>query len=276
MERATDAPPTGRYVFRARAVSIYVARRVWRFPVRQAQRHGAGGRDKKIMSRSLRALALAVAGICFCAAPALAEMQISVYGGANWNFNSDVNLRGSAIGNDDRSMDWEGGSLGMPPYWGVRGTYWLSKSSSWGFALEYTHQKAIADLDFATDPTYSHLEFTDGNNLVMLEVLYRFSPMMNGTLVPYIGAGVGVTVPHVEVTLKTEPPDRTFEYQCCGAAAQIMAGLEYKLTNAWSLFTEAKLSYSHISGDLDGGGSLETDLWSPAVAVGLTYRFPGN
>jgi lipid A oxidase len=148
----------------------------------------------------------------------------------------------------------------------------LSKTSNWGFAIDYTHQKALADIDFRSDPTFDRLEFTDGNNLVILEALYRFSPMMNGTLVPYVGAGVGVTIPHVEVTLDN-PSSKTFEYQCCGFAAQILGGLEYKLNDTWSLFTEARLSYSRIDADLNGGGSLETDLWSPAVAVGLTYRF---
>jgi lipid A oxidase len=225
------------------------------------------------MSRSLRAVALAFAGVCVCSAPALAEMQISVYGGANWNFSSDVSLSAPS-GSDERSFDWEGGVFAMPPYWGVRGTYWLGKTSPWGFAIDYTHQKATADLD-ASDP-YTRLEFTDGNNLLIFEVLYRFNPMMRGALVPYVGAGIGVTIPHVEVTLKADPSNETFEYQCCGAAAQILAGLEYKLNDTWSLFTEAKLSYSHISADLSGGGQLETDLWSPAIALGLTYRFPGN
>jgi lipid A oxidase len=233
------------------------------------------------MSGKLRAVAqavaVAVAGACFCSLPALAETQISVYGGANWNFGSDVKITRPGYvggGSETRSIDWDGGSFEMPPYWGVRGTYWLSKSSNWGFALDYTHQKAIADLNYGSPAEeFSHLEFTDGNNLVLLEALYRFSPMMNGTLVPYVGAGMGVTVPHVEVTFRGHEDTRTFEYQCCGLAAQIMAGLEYKLNDTWSLFTEAKLSYSHIDADLKGGGSLETDLWSPAVAVGLTYRF---
>ena len=229
------------------------------------------------MSRSLRAVALAVAGVCISSVPALAEMQVSVYGGANWNFSSDVKLSGApGLADDNRSVDWDGASFGMPPYWGVRGTYWLSKSSSWGFAIDYTHQKASADINFGADDTYDRLEFTDGNNLVMFEVLYRFNPMMKGALVPYVGAGAGLTIPHVEVTLDPPNSTRTFEYQCCGAAAQILAGLEYKLNGTWSLFTEAKLSYSHVSADLNGGGELETDLWSPAVAVGLTYRFPGN
>jgi lipid A oxidase len=225
------------------------------------------------MSRSLRAVALAIAGVCFCSVPALAEMQFSVYGGANWNFDSDVKLRDSAVGDADRSVSWDGESFELPPYWGIRGTYWLSKGSPWGFAIDFTHQKAAADIDFANDDKFDRLEFTDGNNLLIFEVLYRFNPMMNGTLVPYVGAGVGVAIPHVEVTL--EDVDKTFEYQCCGPAAQILAGLEYKLDQTWSLFAEAKLSYSHIDADLEGGGSLETDLWSPAIAIGLTYRF-GN
>jgi lipid A oxidase len=221
------------------------------------------------MSRSLRAVALAVAGVWACSQPALAETQISVFGGANWNFSSDV----KATGVPEYSVDWEGRSFEMPPYWGVRGTYWLNPKSSWGFAIDYAHAKAAADLDGPAGQTYDRLEFTDGNNLLFLEVLYRFSPAMNGTLVPYVGAGAGVTIPHVEVTFR-ESGDRTYEYQLAGPAAQILAGLEYKLNERWSLFTEAKLAYSHIEADLDGGGTLETDLWSPQLAIGVTYRFP--
>jgi lipid A oxidase len=226
------------------------------------------------MNRSLQAVAVVFVGACFWTLPAHAETQISVYGGANSNFGSDMSVHSPNVagGHETRSIDWDGEPGEMPPYWGVRGTYWLSKTSNWGFAIDYTHQKAIADINYKTDE-FSHLEFTDGNNLVLFEALYRFNPLMHGTLVPYVGAGVGVTVPHVEVTFRGHDDTSTFEYQCCGPAAQILAGLEYKLNEQWSLFTEAKLSYSHIDADLRDGGSLETDLWSPQVAIGLTYRF---
>jgi lipid A oxidase len=226
------------------------------------------------MTRRVSAVGVVIAGLYLGALPALSETQISVYGGANWNLGSTVTLDAPGPVNDQRSVDWEGGSFGMPPYWGVRGVYWLGRASNWGFAIDYTHQKAIAEIDFANDGTYDRLEFTDGNNLVIFEVLYRFSPTMNGALVPYLGVGAGVTIPHVEVTL--DNGSKTFQYQLAGPAAQVLAGLEYKLSESWSLFTEAKLSYSHISADLNGGGRLETDLWSPQLAIGLTYRFPGN
>lgn len=221
------------------------------------------------MSRRLWAAGAAIAGLCLCPLAAFSETQISVFGGANWNLSSTVTLDAPGK-HDERSVDWDGASFTMPPYWGVRGTYWLGRN--WGLAIEYSHSKAIANVDFANDPTYERLEFTDGNNLLLFEVLYRFSPMMNGTLVPYVGAGAGVTIPHVEVTLNAGT--KTYEYQLAGPAAQILAGLEYKLNRSWSLFTEFKLGYSDISADLTGGGQLETDLWSPQLAIGLSYRFP--
>jgi lipid A oxidase len=209
---------------------------------------------------------VALAGLSFCALPVSAETQISVFGGANWNFSSDVTTTGVGT----HSVDWDGESFEMPPYWGVRGVYWMSPSSNWGFGIDYVHAKAAADLDGIPGTPYDRLEFTDGLNLLMLDVLYRFSPAMNGTLVPYVGAGVGLAIPHVEVTIGAS---ETYEYQLTGAAAQVLAGLEYKLDKSWSLFTEARLSYAHIEADLTGGGTLETDLVSPQIAVGLTYRF---
>jgi lipid A oxidase len=215
---------------------------------------------------------VAVAGFCLCPPAAVSETQISVFGGINWNFGSTVTVNAPGVpgGHDERSVDWDGGSFEMPPYWGVRATYWLGKH--WGLAVDFIHTKALADINFAADPVYDRLEFTDGNNLLLFEVLYRFNPTMNGALVPYIGAGVGVTIPHVEVTF--DSGSKTYEYQLAGPAVQILAGLEYKLSPTWSLFTELKLGYSHISADLKGGGQLETDLWSPQLALGATYRFP--
>ena len=173
----------------------------------------------------------------------------------------------------ERSVDWDGNSFEMPPYWGVRGTYWLGRASPWGVAIELTHTKAAADLDFATDPTYSRLEFTDGNNLLTVNLLYRFNSVLNGTLMPYAGAGLGVAIPHVEVVLKAFPDQKTFEYQLAGAAAQALVGFEYRLNESWSLFSEVKLSYSHLNADLAGGGQITTHLWSPQLALGLSYRF---
>jgi hypothetical protein len=87
--------------------------------------------------------------------------------------------------------------------------------------------------------------------------LYRFGPIGDGRLLPYVGL---VAIPHVEVKLKAFPAQDTSEYQFAGGAAQVLGGLEYRLDDAWSLFAEGKLSYSHLATELEGGGTLKTFL----------------
>ncbi|MBV1693895.1 MAG: outer membrane beta-barrel protein [Hyphomicrobiales bacterium] len=206
------------------------------------------------------------------AAAARAETQISVYGGLNENFKSQGTLSKGTL-TDTRDFDWQGKSFEMPPYWGVRATHWFGNMSNWGIALDYVHSKAYANVNFATDPVYSHLEFTDGNNIVTLNAMYRFQPVWNGQGVPYVGVGAGVAIPHVEVWLKAFPTQNTWEYQLAGGAAQVLGGLEYKFDRNWSAFAEARLMYSHLATDLNGGGQFKTYLWSPAFSLGLSYRF---
>jgi lipid A oxidase len=217
-------------------------------------------------------VAAAAALLAIGSAPAAAEMQVGVYGGMNANFSSPATLHKDGL-SDSRTMDWEGRSFQMPPYWGAQAIYWLNRGAGWGVGLDYTHSKAYAPLNFATDPVYRHLEFTDGNNLVLLNLMYRFAPIADGRLLPYIGIGGGVAIPHVEVKLKAFPGQDTWEYQLAGGAGQVLGGFEYQLGNSWSLFTEGKLSYSHLATDLEGGGHLKTYLWSPQLLLGVSYRF---
>lgn len=216
---------------------------------------------------ALAALALAI----ITTTPARAEVQIQAYGGLNENFSSDVTVRKGAV-DHSRSVDWDGKSFALPPYWGVRGIYWFDAHPNWGVAVDYMHAKAYGKINFATDPVYSKLEFTDGNNILTANLMYRFGDA-GQRFRPYMGAGLGLAIPHVEVGLKAFPAQETLEYQVTGLAALALVGLEYQLTPRWSAFIEGKLSYTRIDADLDGGGSLTTDIWSPHLALGLSYRF---
>ena len=199
----------------------------------------------------------AALGLCVASSASLAEMQISAYGGMNTNFDSKGTLNKGGV-HEERTFEWDGNSFQMPPYWGVQATYWFNRGASWGVAVDYTHTKAYANLNFATDPTYSHLEFTDGNNLVIANLMYRFPALMDGKLVPFVGAGGGVAIPHVEVITNAPIASHSWEYQWAGGAAQVLGGLEYKLNESWSVFAEGKLSYSHLRTELDGGGSFKS------------------
>jgi lipid A oxidase len=219
----------------------------------------------------LGALVVGIGAAVAATTPAWAEGQIQVYGGVNGNFSSDVSYHGSM--SDTRKVSWEGKPFEMPPYWGARGIYWLESNPNWGVALEFTHAKAYAKLNgTAAGALYDTLEFTDGNNILTGNILYRFTPWNFYGMRPYAGFGIGVTVPHVEVSLVGDPT-KTFEYQLAGFAGQGFVGLEMPFGRNWSGFVETKLSYTHINANLKGGDHLKTDIWSPHFAVGLSYRF---
>jgi lipid A oxidase len=206
-------------------------------------------------------------------ASALAEFQISVYGGANTASDGEVDLSiGALSGSFD--VDWFGDSFQKPPYYGVRGTYWLTDFArpNWGVGIDFTHAKVKADLDeLPLGAVFERLEFTNGLNSVALNALYR-APL-NDWFGLYGGAGAGVSVPHVEVTIPGVTNVR--EYQVTGPLVQGMVGANLDLGYGVSLFGEYKASYSWNDADLDNGGSLETDILAHHFALGASFSFGG-
>ena len=217
-----------------------------------------------------RSLALALAGACLTLAatvPAAAEMGVSVYGGFQTAPHSDIEV---SDGPDFRA-GWEGKSCQMPPYYGVRGTWWMTDlgKPNLGLSVDFTHAKVYADSATLSTSGWSHFEFSDGINLLTLNALYRM-PIEGTKFVPYIGAGAGINVPHVEVTRGS---GRTFEYQLGGATVQAQAGVAYDFNESWSAFVEYKGNYSWVDVDIDSGASLKTKILTNAVNVGVSYRF---
>jgi lipid A oxidase len=220
----------------------------------------------------MRALiSFAAAILVLSSSVALAEFQLSIYGGANTVGDSDVELDTGA-GPVDFDASWEGNSFEMPPYWGARGTYWLTgfNAPRWGVGVDFTHAKAEADIDAVLGAAFSNLKFTHGLNSVTLNGMYR-APL-NSRFTLYAGAGAGASIPHVEVDT-IAPVTSTFEYQLTGPVVQGLAGASVGLGRRFSLFSEYKASYSWNDVDLNGGGSLETDLLVHHFALGLSYSF---
>lgn len=205
---------------------------------------------------------------------AKAEFQFSAYGGMNTANESEVTLDLGAL-SGEFDVDWFGDSFNMPPYYGLRGTWWLSEFNrpNWGLAIDFTHAKVKADLD---DPIvggrFDRLEFTDGINSLTLNGLYRMP--LDDRFGLYAGVGVGASIPRVEV--ETIPAiTRTFEYQVTGPVVQGLVGGSVDLAYGFSLFGEYKASYSWNEADLNGGGSLETNILTHQFAVGLSFAFGG-
>ncbi|GJL94714.1 MAG: hypothetical protein DHS20C05_11190 [Hyphococcus sp.] len=245
---------------------------------------------KKILLTSAALCAFAVAS------PAAAEIQLGFHLGWNKTFSSDVTFTGP--GTTDFTLEgvpWQG--LSLPgddgaPYYGGRATYWFNNTGpGWGVMLDYTHAKIRADAsamvaltgdtgasgvapgNYTVPVLVDRLEFTDGINLVTLSAMYRFAP--TGKLQPYVGFGGGMSIPHVEVTgnsLSGLPT--TFEYNNGGLTVQALAGVDFRVTDIFSVYGEYRLNYSPVSASLsDPAFKMETDLLTNQIAFGVSLHF---
>lgn len=222
---------------------------------------------KRIRTSSACVFGLALATLASTQATA-GNLDFSLYSGYQGASNSDVSVTdGTAF-----SASWDGKSFDMPPYYGVRTTFWLTDYGldSIGLVADYSHTKVYADAaTMAATPGWTHFEFTDGLNLLTANVFYRH-PISGTDFTIYGGLGAGINIPHVEVT---RPSGMTSEYQVGGFTGQVTAGLDYKITDKVSLFSEYKFNYSQVDVSIDSGDRLKTDLATHAINIGLTYHF---
>ena len=216
----------------------------------------------------MRPTRLALAGLLVLSpALAAAEVELSFYGGAQSAPHSDVFISGDPAYPDKTFVGWAGKSFEAPPYYGLRATYW--GSDTFGYGLDFTHSKIYPkDGELAGTP-FTRLEFTDGLNTLTVNA-YRRWPDSWGAVTPYVGGGLGLAIPHVEVS---NGVTETEGYQVTGPAATVIAGASYPLTDDWAIFGEYKGTYSSNTADLDGGGTLETDVITNAVNVGVSFSF---
>lgn len=210
-----------------------------------------------------RALALCIT-VILAPACAFAQVELSFYAGAQSAQASDVLIRDPLSGPLDARLDWEGRSFDAPLYYGIRATKW--RSPTFGVGLDFAHNKVYSA---ALPDGYDVLEMTDGLNTLTFNAYRRWNGII-GAIVPYVGGGVGISAPHVEVA---DGNSQTSGYQLTGPAATWIAGASLPLNDQWSVFGEYKGTYSSNTADLDSGGTLETDIVTNALNVGVSFNF---
>lgn len=204
--------------------------------------------------------------IAMIAAPsfALAQVELSFYAGAQSARPSHVSIRDPLSGPLDATLDWEGRSFDGPIYYGVRATTWPSQT--FGVGLDLARNKVYPT---ALPEDYQVLELTDGLNTLTVNAYRRWRDVIGG-LNPYVGGGIGIALPNVEVE-NTE--SKTSGYQLTGPAATWIAGASLPLNARWSVFGEYKGTYSANTADLDSGGTLEAEIVTNALNVGVSFNF---
>ncbi|MEZ5818364.1 MAG: hypothetical protein R3D44_14895 [Hyphomicrobiaceae bacterium] len=181
------------------------------------------------------------------------ETLTAAYGGAQFTYPSDVRLARPGTDLTIHNVPWEGRPFDHPIYYGVRVAHWLP-ASSFGGMVDFTHSKVYSPMDERTrfsgtkdgkalppeariEDVFHKLEFTHGHNMLTLNGLWRL-PFSTSFFSPYVGVGVGVSLPHTEVQLQGEAK-RTYEYQYTGPAFQLLFGIEFRIPRL-SYFVEYK------------------------------------
>ena len=221
---------------------------------------------------SVRLKALALIGALSLAAPAVAaEREISIYTGHQSLPHSQLKgfnpAPGPNFGPFSKHTKWEGKPFVMPPYYGARAMWW--RESGLGFGIEYTHTKAYASAADKAALGFNRLEFSDGHNVITANIAKRWDNKW-GNFTPYVGAGVGIAMPHVDAN---DGVNRTFGFQYAGPAIRLTAGAKYDINARWAAFADYQFTASWNDVDLTGGGFLSTRLFTNAFNVGVSLKF---
>ncbi len=224
-------------------------------------------------------LKCAAVALAMTTMPAAAEVELSLYLGVQ-------NVQGSTGSGTfpggvpvSRSFDWEGRPLENPYYYGGRAMWWTQ--SNIGFGIEGTHTKAYASTADLAAIGASSFELSDGHNIITANIMKRWPGAFKlEKFTPYVGAGAGIAIPHVDVTVNGAS-NRTFGYETTGPALRGIAGIKYDLNDHWALFTEYQFTWSDNDITIDADplvpgqlpGSISTDILTHAVNIGVSYSF---
>lgn len=210
-------------------------------------------------------------------APPTSEFMFGGYAGAQYTYPSDVTVHKEGLHDfTAKQVPWDGEPFENPIYYGARIVRWFGGGRT-GAMIDFTHSKVLARL--AEEAAFSgtingepaperaklgdifrRLEATHGHNMLTLNGLFRL-PDLGFRLYPYVGAGVGINLPHSEVQMMKDP-GRTYEYQMTGPAAQALIGIEFRIPRM-SYFFEYKFTLASYQMPLThrDGSILFVDLW---------------
>lgn len=206
------------------------------------------------------------------------ETTFGAYLGAPYHYPSDYKLQ--QAGRHDatiKKVEWYTKPFENPLYYGARIQRWFANGRT-GTMIDFTHSKAYAPLteDAKFEGTidrkpvpetakigdfFKRLEFTHGHNMLTLNGLVRVAGF-SARLLPYAGLGAGISLPHSEMHLASDPA-RTYEYQYTGPTAQALVGLEFR-TRTGSVFLEYKFTIADYRAPVThrDGSLLPIDLWN--------------
>ncbi len=242
----------------------------------------------QLAAASAVGLYLANGGVC----SSRAEFVFSIFSGGSIVEDNDLTLHQPGTDLTFHGASYKSKDLKGPFYYGARLSYFLPEHSHWGFGVEFFHSKMYLDTDATVhvtgtrggapvdgservDNTVQAFSISHGLNFLTADAIYRFfldqpGKSFLGRFQPYLGAGIGVAIPHVESSIGNV----TFEeYQLDGPAFIGFTGVSFDIVKHWAVFAEYKIGYVEL-GDLEvPGGSYEVSPLIHHFIGGVSFKF---
>ncbi len=187
------------------------------------------------------------------------------------------------------------------PYYGYRFIHFFRSNPHIGVGIEFTHHKIFLnqptqsvkisgtyngnplDKNGAVGDYIDYLSVSHGVNHLSFLFSYRWllgptAAIPEGRMQPYISAGLGPAIPHLELKLKENAPawnDYSYQSGISNYNLGLGLGMRYKFSPHFGCYLEYKLSYSHLY-DLtfdDGAGELRMAFTNHHLMWGLSYIF---
>lgn len=221
------------------------------------------------------------------------EWIVTIYGGQNKTEDSSLTIRrpGENTVLHYQNVQWRDRSYEMPPYYGLRISFWPTPNATFGYGIDFVHYKVYAVTGATTTVTgtlngvpYNQVEpisntldrfsISHGVNLTTFNLHWRnrqgvTEDYPSGRFQPYAGIGAGFVINHPE----SEIDGDFFEkYQWGGFGWQVFFGAEYRFNPKWGLFLEYKFTDYKAKVDTAQNGTGEARFKSNHIALGTTIR----
>jgi outer membrane protein W len=197
----------------------------------------------------------------------------------NKKWYAKLNAGTSFLGDQDfkQSGVATAGATGKGEYssgWVAGGAFGYRITDNWAAEIAWDYRTNENDkTKFSDGTSVSGGDFA--SNIIFLNGYYRFDPVMNTKLRPYLGLGLG-WVEEIDMDLKTSSGVENSYSAENEFASQLMAGIEYPIAQNWDFSTEIRYTkVSDIELKQESGSKKITGIdYDPiTVAVGITYNF---
>ncbi len=246
------------------------------------------------MNRRLYAGIVGVLALLAWPTPARAQWVIAGYFGSAATARNYVAVTQAASRTDVRfdSVDFDGRSFHLPPYYGYRGGYFFRSPGWFGIEAEVIHMKVYTQPgqivtangtiggagisgQIPLGDVLQRFSISHGQNMLLVNAMLRHAfggcgDYRKARVVAVARVGAGPTLPHVESTIAGTGDEH---YQRGAIAFQAAGGIELLLWKQLHALVEYKFTRCRQAVDGAAGARIETLLASHHFAFGLSWHF---